>query len=233
METDNRQTVVLVVDDEPDIRNIVGILLAAEGYQVLEAGSGREALEQLRRQGAVDLVILDIMMPDMDGVTACRKLREVSMAPVLFLTARSQEADKAQAYGSGGDDYLTKPFSQAELLLKVRSLLRRYQVYRGKHELEAYTSAGVVSLDGRSVYKDGQVVEVTEKEAEIVRYLLSRRGEPVSVEDIYKDVWKEKYLPSSTNTVMVHILNLRKKLELDPANPTLIRTVWGKGYQID
>ena len=155
------------------------------------------------------------------------------MAPILFLTAKSQETDKMSAYHSGGDDYLTKPFSQAELLLKVKSLLRRYQVYRGKHELEAFTNAGVVSLDGRSVYKDGQTVEVTEKEAEIIRYLLEHRGTPVSVESIYEDVWQEKYLPSSTNTVMVHILNLRKKLELDPANPTLIRTVWGKGYQID
>lgn len=117
--------------------------------------------------------------------------------------------------------------------MKVKSLLRRYQVYRGKHELEAYTKAGVVSLDGRSVYKDGQTIEVTETEAEIIRYLLEHRGQPVSVENIYEDVWHEKYMPSSTNTVMVHILNLRKKLELDPANPTLIRTVWGKGYQID
>lgn len=224
---------VLIVDDEPDIRTIVRILLSADGYDVLEAANGRQALEQLQNHTAVDLVLLDIMMPEMDGVTACQEIRKYSMAPILFLTAKSQESDKLQAYYSGGDDFLTKPFSKAELLMKVKSLLRRYQVYRGKHELEAYTKAGVVSLDGRSVYKDGQTIEVTETEAEIIRYLLEHRGQPVSVENIYEDVWHEKYMPSSTNTVMVHILNLRKKLELDPANPTLIRTVWGKGYQID
>ncbi len=224
---------ILIVDDEPDIRNILNILLCADGFTVLEAANGKQALEVLQKNAAIDLILLDIMMPEMDGVTACQEIRKYSMAPILFLTAKSQETDKMSAYHSGGDDYLTKPFSQAELLLKVKSLLRRYQVYRGKHELEAFTNAGVVSLDGRSVYKDGQTVEVTEKEAEIIRYLLEHRGTPVSVESIYEDVWQEKYLPSSTNTVMVHILNLRKKLELDPANPTLIRTVWGKGYQID
>ncbi len=224
---------ILIVDDEPDIRNILNILLCADGFTVLEAANGKQALEVLQKNASIDLILLDIMMPEMDGVTACQEIRKYSMAPILFLTAKSQETDKMSAYHSGGDDYLTKPFSQAELLLKVKSLLRRYQVYRGKHELEAFTNAGVVSLDGRSVYKDGQTVEVTEKEAEIIRYLLEHRGTPVSVESIYEDVWQEKYLPSSTNTVMVHILNLRKKLELDPANPTLIRTVWGKGYQID
>ena len=224
---------ILIVDDEPDIRNILNILLCADGFTVLEAANGKQALEVLQKNASIDLILLDIMMPEMDGVAACQEIRKYSMAPILFLTAKSQETDKMSAYHSGGDDYLTKPFSQAELLLKVKSLLRRYQVYRGKHELEAFTNAGVVSLDGRSVYKDGQTVEVTEKEAEIIRYLLEHRGTPVSVESIYEDVWQEKYLPSSTNTVMVHILNLRKKLELDPANPTLIRTVWGKGYQID
>ena len=224
---------ILIVDDEPDIRNILNILLCADGFTVLEAANGKQALEVLQKNASIDLILLDIMMPEMDGVTACQEIRKYSMAPILFLTAKSQETDKMSAYHSGGDDYLTKPFSQAELLLKVKSLLRRYQVYRGKHELEAFTNAGVVSLDGRSVYKDGQTVEVTEKEAEIIRYLLEHRGTPVSVESIYEDVWQEKYLPTSTNTVMVHILNLRKKLELDPANPTLIRTVWGKGYQID
>ncbi len=166
---------VLIVDDEPDIRTIVRILLSADGYEVLEAANGRQALEQLQNHTAVDLVLLDIMMPEMDGVTACQEIRKYSMAPILFLTAKSQESDKLQAYYSGGDDFLTKPFSKAELLMKVKSLLRRYQVYRGKHELEAYTKAGVVSLDGRSVYKDGQTIEVTETEAEIIRYLLEHR----------------------------------------------------------
>ena len=227
------QNRILIVDDDPNIREVLSVLLGSEGYSVDQAEDGEEALKKVDKDKNIDLVILDIMMPGMSGVEVCAYIRKKSPVPVLFLTAKSQDQDKVEAYTEGGDDYLVKPFSQTELLMKVKSLLRRYQVYRGKHELEAYTKAGVVSLDGRSVYKDGQTIEVTETEAEIIRYLLEHRGQPVSVENIYEDVWHEKYMPSSTNTVMVHILNLRKKLELDPANPTLIRTVWGKGYQID
>lgn len=221
---------ILVVDDDPDIRELLQLLLERKGYQVEEAASGREALRRLRTDDAFDLVILDIMMPQIDGVETCRAIRTFSAVPILFLTARSQLHDKSEAYSSGGDDFLTKPFSGTELTLKVESLLRRYCVYKGKQELMENIS---LQLDEgrRCVIKNGCDVELTIKEFEILQFFFLRRGKTVSVKTVYESVWGEKYLTTSTNTVMVHILNLRKKLEEDPANPKLIRTVWGKGYQ--
>lgn len=195
---------ILVVDDEPDIRNILHILLSSRGYEVDEAENGLRAVECVRAQPDYDLIILDIMMPGMDGVAACTEIRQHSVAPILFLTAKAQPADMSDAYGSGGDDYLIKPFSNHELFLRVDSLIRRYRVYHGKGDAPTVIDA-----------------------------LEINRGTSVSARKLYEDVWHEKFLPSSANTVMVHILKLRKKLEDDPANPTLIRTVWGKGYQID
>jgi DNA-binding response OmpR family regulator len=166
----------------------------------------------------------------MSGVEACVSMRAITNAPVLFLTAKTQEQDKLQAYANGGDDFLGKPFSQAELLAKVQSLLRRYMVYKGKAPAE-----GTLELDRkkRAVIKGGEAVDLTDLEMNILDYLLSHRGNSVSVRELYENVWGEKFLSSSTNTVMVHILNLRKKIEEDAANPKIIRTVWGKGYQID
>lgn len=221
---------ILAVDDEPDLRSLLRILLEHRGYAVEEAISGREAVEKVRQDPGFDLVIMDIMMPGLDGVAACREIREFSRVPLLFLTARDQLQDKAQAYGSGGDDYLPKPFSQNELMMKVESLLRRYRIYRGK---DAPTGEEGISVDEvhKTVKKDGKIIELTDKEYAILQLLYRRRGEILDVRTVYEGAWGEKYLPSSNNTVMVHILNLRKKLEQDPANPRLIRTVWGKGYQ--
>lgn len=221
---------ILIVDDEPDIRAFLRLLLEGQGYAVTEASDGPEAILTVRDRPAFDLIIMDIMMPSVDGVSACRAIREFCNVPILFLTARTQPADMASAYQSGGDDYLAKPFSQAELLLKVDSLMRRYRVYKGKREKDP--SLGF-SLDAERhcLVQGGETIEVTAKEYEILEYFLDRRGKVVSVKEVYETVWGEKYLPSSSNTVMVHILNLRKKLEEDPANPKLIRTVWGKGYQ--
>lgn len=226
MENDVR---ILIVDDEPDIRNLVRILLTNKGYRVTEAASGEGALA-IWEDGAFDLVILDIMMPGMDGVDACRKIRQRSAVPILFLTAKTQITDKITAYESGGDDYLPKPFSRQELLMKVESLVRRYRVYRGKDQRLPH---GPVALDeaNRRALRNGDPVELTDKEYEILRFLMNRAGKVVDVRSLYEGVWGEKYLSSSNNTVMVHILNLRKKLEEDPANPKFIRTVWGKGYQ--
>lgn len=220
---------ILIVDDEPDIRNLVRILLTGKGYQVTEAASGEAALE-LWSDEAFDLVILDIMMPGMDGVDACRRIREHSAVPILFLTAKTQITDKISAYESGGDDYLAKPFSRQELLMKVESLVRRYRVYRGKGQAP---TQGPVALDeeNRRALRNGEPVELTDKEYEILRFLMGSAGKVVDVRSLYEGVWGEKYLSSSNNTVMVHILNLRKKLEEDPGNPKFIRTIWGKGYQ--
>lgn len=234
MEQRSEQNVcILVVDDEQDIRRIIRILLESSGYQVAEAPNGLAAVEYIRQQPNVDLVLMDIMMPGLNGIEASRAIRERCSAPILFLTAKTQERDKLEAYQAGGDDYLAKPFSHAELMMKVESLLRRYRVYKGKTSGQLLRADVMLDEPGRRVLRGGRPVELTETEFEILCFLAARRGSVVSVEQIYEGVWHEKYMPSSTNTVMVHIVNLRKKLKEDPANPRLIRTVWGKGYQID
>ncbi|MBE6950278.1 MAG: response regulator transcription factor [Ruminococcaceae bacterium] len=221
---------ILAVDDEPDLRSLLRILLKNRGYEVLEAASGKEAVELVRSEPRIDLVIMDIMMPGLNGVEACAEIRKFSTVPMLFLTAKSQLADKAEAYASGGDDYLAKPFSQNELMMKVESLTRRYRIYKGKQEP---TPGLEITLDeSRGIaIRNGQRIDLTDKEFAILRFFFRNRGKTLDVQTVYEGVWGEKFMPSSNNTVMVHILNLRKKLELDPANPKLIRTVWGKGYQ--
>ena len=224
---------ILVVDDEADIRRIIRILLESRGYRVLEAPNGRLAVETIRKEPDVDLILLDIMMPELSGFEASREIRRLSSAPILFLTARTQEQDKLEAYSSGGDDYLAKPFSHGELLMKVDSLLRRYRVYKGKVTGKQLKSDVVLDEENRRILRGGEALELTETEYSILQFLADHRGSVVSVAQIYEGVWHEKYMPASNNTVMVHIVNLRKKLEDDPANPRLIRTIWGKGYQID
>ena len=221
---------ILAVDDEPDLRSLLRILLVNKGYEVIEASSGTEAVEQMKNNNRIDLVIMDIMMPGLSGVEACAKIREFSTVPMLFLTAKSQLNDKREAYGSGGDDYLVKPFSQSELMLKVESLTRRYRVYKGKKETMEGENLQLDEEQG-CVLRGDERIDLTDKEFGILKFFFLHRGETVDVQTVYENVWGEKFMPSSNNTVMVHILNLRKKLEADPANPKLIRTVWGKGYR--
>lgn len=221
---------ILAVDDEPDLRSLLRILLQSKGFQVEEAASGEEAVSMVTGSAPYDLVIMDIMMPGIDGVEACRQIREHSSVPMLFLTARGKIEDKQQAYLNGGDDYLVKPFASAELMLKVESLLRRYRVYKGKQPAPD-TDHLHLDEEQKSVVKDGVAIVLTDKEYEILRYFMNNRGTVIDVRTLYENVWGEKYLSTSNNTVMVHVLNLRKKLEADPANPKLLRTVWGKGYQ--
>lgn len=224
---------ILVVDDEPDIRRICRILLENNGYCVLEAATGAEAVAQIKCHPETDLILMDIMMPELDGYDACSRIRTYSTAPVLFLTAKTQEGDKRRAYDAGGDDFLAKPFSHAELIMKVESLLRRYRVYKSKANGQMLRPGLVLDEENRRVLVDGTPLELTETEFSILHCLAEHRGRVVPVRTIYETVWREAYMPTSNNTVMVHIVNLRKKLEEDPANPRLIRTVWGKGYQID
>ena len=221
---------ILAVDDEPDLRSLLRIILQGKGFQVEEATSGEEAVSMVSDRPPYDLVIMDIMMPGMDGVEACRQIREISSVPMLFLTARSRMEDKQQAYTSGGDDYLVKPFAPSELLLKADSLVRRYRVYKGKQPAPESDTLRL-DEDRKMAIKDGESILLTDKEYEILRFFFQNRGKVIDVRTLYENVWGEKYLSSSNNTVMVHVLNLRKKLESDPANPKLIRTVWGKGYQ--
>ncbi|MBO5497480.1 MAG: response regulator transcription factor [Oscillospiraceae bacterium] len=223
---------ILIVDDDPDIRKVLRLLLS-ERYFVSEAADGPAALAHLRQNPDADLVILDVMMPGMDGVETCARLREFSNVPVLFLTAKSAERDRVAAYDSGGDDFLSKPFSQAELLAKVSSLLRRYQEYRGKPATVLTVDHLEVDFAGRTVKRNGESVTLTNTEYAILEYMLKNRGSIVTAAELYESVWGEKFLSGSANTVMVHVLNLRRKIEENPSSPRILRTVWGRGYQID
>lgn len=206
---------ILVVDDNPEIREIIQVLLGGEGYLVETAGNGVKALEMLS-QREYDLIILDIMMPGLDGYQTCRKMREESNAPILFLSARTKDSDKTLGFSSGGDDYLAKPFSYNELISRAKALIRRYQVYRGKN-----------------VYSDGELLELTDTEYAILLLLLKNRHQVFSAERLYEAVWKESFYYGAENTVMVHIRNLRRKVERDSKNPSIIKTSWGKGYYCD
>ena len=226
------QSKILIVDDDPDIRKVLRLLLQAL-YQVSEAADGAEAVRMIQEEKDTDLIILDVMMPGMDGYDTCDALRAYTNAPVLFLTAKSAEADRISAYRSGGDDFLSKPFSQDELLAKVSSLLRRYKEYRGKPDAALAIENLEVDFAARTVVSNGQPVSLTDTEFSILEHLLHNRGTTVTAPELYEGVWKEKFLPGSGNTVMVHVLNLRRKIEENPSSPKIIRTVWGKGYQID
>lgn len=230
------QKKILIVDDEPDIRDVLSILLSSNGYSVIEAADGVSAVESVKQNGDIDLAILDVMMPEMDGIEALKQIRKFSNVPALFLTAKTAESDKADAYYNGGDDYLSKPFSQSELLMKVTSLVRRYREYNDTSELiKSIDTLKNITIDSdrRTVYKNDVDIGLTDTEYILFNFFLNHRGVPNDTKTIYEAVWQEKYLPSAANTVMVHILNLRKKIEDDPTQPVIIKTVWGKGYQID
>ncbi len=226
---------ILIVDDESDIRTIIRVPLEAKGYVVYEAENGEKALEILKEKDDIDLIILDVMMPGTSGYDACAQIREIANVPVLFLTALTQEENRLEAYNSGGDDFLGKPFSQAELLMKVDSLLRRYRVYKGKGDFRNFKEPRNYVLDktNRAIIKNGERILLTDIEYEIAKYLVESRGRSVSIKEIYEGVWKEKYFSTDANTVMVHILRLRRKVEDNPSEPVFIKTVWGKGYQVD
>ena len=227
---------ILVVDDDMDIREGIRILLRGENYAILEAGSGQEALERLCE--SVDLVILDIMMPGMSGLRVCEEIRKTSAVPILFLTAKAQESDKLVGLTAGGDDYLTKPFSYAELIARVKALLRRYCVYRGKAqetgEDKFLALRGIrLNLDYNQVWVREKEVELTEIEYQILRLLMRTPQRIFSIQCIYETVWDEPYFYISNGTVMVHIRKLRVKIEENPQEPQYIKTVWGKGYRFE
>ena len=228
---------ILVVDDNPEIQEIIQVLLGGEGYLVETAGNGVKALEMLS-QREYDLIILDIMMPGLDGYQTCRKMREESNAPILFLSARTKDSDKTLGFSSGGDDYLAKPFSYNELISRAKALIRRYQVYRGKAEqpvkLNRFSCRNlIVDEETKNVYSDGELLELTDTEYAILLLLLKNLHQVFSAERLYEAVWKESFYYGAENTVMVHIRNLRRKVERDSKNPSIIKTSWGKGYYCD
>jgi len=230
------KTCVLVVDDEKEIADLVEIYLSNEGYRVLKAGTADEA-DRLLQEHAVQLVILDIMMPGMDGLTFCREIRKRSNIPVLMLSAKSQDMDKIMGLATGADDYLTKPFNPLELVARVKSLLRRYLYLNpGRQNAgddDVATVRGLqIDRKGHRVTVYGREVSLTPTEFEILFLLAKNKGIVLSAEEIFEKVWNERYYESN-NTVMVHIRKIREKIEEDPGKPEFIKTVWGVGYRID
>ena len=215
---------ILITDDEKDIRNMVKVMLAKEGFLTVTAHNGRAAIEKIKEDSGFHLIIMDIIMPEMDGIQTVEEIRKITDCPILFLTAKSADEDKINAYGSGGDDYLVKPFSRVELILRVKALLKRH----GKEEKNI--SGISLNVSRRILEKNGQRIQLTEKEFDLLNYLYQNKGITFSSEELYEQIWKEEVLPSSSNTVMVHILKIRKKLEEDYTHPKYIQTVWGKGY---
>lgn len=223
---------VLICDDDRDIVAALRIYLAAEGYRVLEAYNGAEALE-LVRQGGVELVLMDVMMPVMDGITATAQLREESNIPVIMLTAKSEDTDKVLGLGMGADDYVTKPFNPVELLARVRSQLRRYTRLGGRRASGELTMGGICLNDEeKSVTLDGDPVALTPIEYSILYMLMSSPGKVFSSAEIYRRVWNDSAI-GAEKTVAVHIRHLREKLEINPADPRFIKVVWGQGYKFE
>ncbi|MDO4634288.1 MAG: response regulator transcription factor [Eubacteriales bacterium] len=228
---------IVIVEDDEDIREGVRLLLEGEGYHVTEAGDGRSGLALI--QPETDLVILDVMMPGMSGLKTCEEIRKTSVVPVLFLTAKAQESDKLIGLMSGGDDYLAKPFSYAELMGRVKALIRRYRIYKGKSastedESSYLTLSGVrINTDFNEVFVDEQEVELSNLEYKILLLMMRYPKKIFSAQNLYESVWEEPYFYSCNGTVMVHIRKLRVKIEKDPQAPKLISTVWGKGYRFE
>lgn len=228
---------ILIVDDNPEIREIIQILLSGEGFYTEEAKDGTTALSLLQTTG-FDLIILDIMMPGLNGYQTCLEIRKITNAPILFLSAKTKDSDKTLGFASGGDDYLAKPFSYSELINRVKALIRRYQIYKGKKEtlLEKPTlqySHLTIDTEKEEVLSDGQLLDLTDTEYQMLLLLIKNRKQLFSAERLYEAIWEEPYYYGANNTVMVHIRNLRRKVETDPNHPTIIKTVWGKGYRCD
>ncbi len=224
---------ILICDDEPDIRAALRIYLTGEGYDVLEAGTGDRALE-LMAEREVHLVLMDIMMPGMDGMTATAKLRETSNVPVILITAKSEDSDKILGLTVGADDYVTKPFNPLEVLARVRAQLRRYAQLGGMAVKNTALVCGGIVMDdeAKRVTLHGEEIALTPTEYDILRLLLQNPGKVFSSREIYAQVWKGEPL-SAEGTVPVHIRHLREKLEIDPASPRLLKVVWGKGYKLE
>ncbi|MFE6795085.1 response regulator transcription factor [Paenibacillus chitinolyticus] len=225
---------ILLVDDETEITNLLEIYLKNEGYRLLKASDGAEALELLN-ENEVDLIILDVMMPRMDGIEACMKIREEKHMPIIMLSAKSQEIDKITGLSIGADDYVIKPFSPLEMLARVKSQLRRYRQlnnHSAKNENEILIEDLLINLGTHKVYVEGSEVRLTPREFAILQVLARNRGQVLSMEQIYEAVWDEPFFESN-NTVMVHIRKIREKIEKDPSRPQMIKTVWGIGYTIE
>lgn len=228
---------ILVVDDNREIVDSLGKLLAIEGYEILTAYDGMEALDKMETE-KVDLILLDVMMPRLNGLSALMKIREKHNIPAIILSAKTEESDKVSGLSLGADDYIEKPYNPAELLARVKAQLRRYKAYGGSRAGEAQgaeiTNGGLM-LDDRQkqLFADGEAVRLTATEYKIVELLMRHPGQVFSAEQIYENVWNEDASYSVENTVMVHIRHIREKIEVEPKNPRYVKVVWGIGYKME
>ena len=225
---------ILICDDQPDIVNALKIYLAPEGYHLFEAFTGTEALEIVKKNN-IHLILLDVMMPVMDGIAATSKIREFSNVPIILLTAKSETEDKVLGLNVGADDYITKPFVPVEVLARVRSQLRRYaQLGSCPTGAERSLTIGNITLDNRTkaVTVDGETVSLTPTEYAILHLLMSNPGKVYSTKLLYESVWQEAAL-GSDGAVAVHIRHLREKIEINPSEPRYLKVVWGQGYKME
>ena len=224
---------ILICDDQQDIVNALKIYLAPEGYQLFEAYNGQEAFDIVSRQD-IHLILLDIMMPVMDGITATHKIREISNVPIIFLTAKSETGDMVKGLNAGADDYITKPFMPAEVLARVRSQLRRYASLGSRPMEESTLTLGGICMDDRTkaVTVDGVDVNLTPTEYSILQLLMNNPGKVYSTKALYEAVWQETAL-GAEGAVAVHIRHLREKIEINPSEPRYLKVIWGQGYKLE
>jgi DNA-binding response OmpR family regulator len=224
---------ILICDDERDIVNALKIYLYDTNYTLFEAYNGVEALKVIR-ENEIHLVLMDIMMPELDGISAMVKIREISNVPVILLTAKSEDADKILGLTVGADDYITKPFHPVEVAARVKSQLRRYMQLGGGNVRPEVMKVGGIEMDDKEklVTLDGEPISLTPTEYDILKLLIQNPGQVFSPKEIYTKIWND--LPyGSENTVAVHIRHLREKLEINPAEPRYLKVVWGQGYKIE
>lgn len=227
---------VLVCDDDKEIVEAIEIYLSQEGYQILKAYDGEQALKVLSEE-KVDLLVIDVMMPRLDGIRATLKIREKLSLPIIILSAKSEDSDKILGLNIGADDYVTKPFNPLELVARVKSQLRRYTklgstVSAGEQE-EVYTVGGLsINDDLKEVTVDGELVKLTPTEYDILLLLVKKQGKVFSIDQIYENIWNEEAI-GADNTVAVHIRHIREKIEINPKDPRYLKVVWGVGYKIE
>ena len=224
---------ILICDDDRDIVSALDIYLTSEGYQTVKAYNGREALKAVE-QREIHLILMDIMMPELDGIRATAKLREENNVPIILLTAKSEDTDKILGLNIGADDYITKPFNPLEVIARVKSQLRRYTSLGGSEKSTGLITVGPVPMDdsAKRVTVDGEPVALTPIEYNILKLLISHPGQVFSSAQIYEQVWNDPAY-GSENTVAVHIRHLREKIEIDPADPRWLKVVWGLGYKME
>ena len=229
---------ILVVDDEKEIADLIELYLTNEGYEVIKCYNGTDALDAIENED-IDLALLDVMLPDLDGFYLCKRIREHFFYPVIMLTAKVEDTDKITGLTIGADDYITKPFSPLEVIARVKTQLRRYKRYNNPEGFQSaekteYDIRGlVINSNSHKVFLYGKEISLTPREFAILWYLCRNKGKVISTEQLYEAVWEEDYLPGSKNTIMAHITRIREKLNEPAKNPKFVKTVWGVGYKVE